>query len=179
MVCVLVGYQDIIGLGEEGGVIRNVISQFAHRIHLDGKALVRNGQAGVLDEGDVYRIRSRSIETLHIVDRYGHIGILPGIEAVLQVVDPLIAQFAKRIGRLGAAPAPAAVDKDILLRINGCLDGLHESIGQPVNIDGSLDMSLCVFLGRADIQQLNRLSAAQTALEFLYGQILEFCSAGK
>ncbi len=157
--------EDGIGPRELRGIIRNAVTQFAHRVHLDGQALVADFQAGVLDKGYLHRLPRRGEEALDLIGRDRVPGPGPGEVPALEVAD-LEARLVECTGRGCAALSAAAVHRDGKVRRQLRRRPFHEVVGVPVQIDGPSEMPSGILVGCTDVHQLDGSASGNLLLEF-------------
>ena len=153
MVLVLVRHQDDIGLGELHRVVR-MLAVLAHRVDLDGQAIVCNFQRAMLDEGDPHGFAAVGPEGFHLIFRDALSSLGPAQEAAPEVIDGESRFLEGGRGRRTPLAAPAVCQH----RTGGIqrrLCQVDEAVTLPVDVQGAGKMILCKFVGRTDVHELD------------------------
>ena len=153
VVAVLVGDEEVVGLGHRG-VVYGLVAKLRHGVNHDLAAVVVDADAGV-DEGvELDRLAALGLEHIDFVSVGGH-GLLcsfPRHDASLEVYAS--EAFGRQpIGGAGRAASAAAVDGDGLVGRQCGLCLLDEIVLTLVDVDGSGDVSLLKLAGRAHVEQ--------------------------
>ena len=90
VVAMLVGHEDVVGLGHRG-IVDGAVAQLRHRVDLYLLVVADHADAGVHQGIELQRLAALGLEDVHlvVVRRHGPSGLSPGHDAPLQVDAPV------------------------------------------------------------------------------------------
>ena len=152
MIAVLVGDEDVVGLGHRG-VVDDAVAHLTHGVDEYLPAVEDDAHAGVYEGVEAYHLSAGGEEDVGLVgigDDW-HIALPPSDDATLEV-DDLESLCSKLLGSVGRSAPGAAIDGDGL---GGWEEGfglVGEGVVLYVEVDGIGEVPLGILVGGAHVE---------------------------